>query len=375
MALLYTRTRAFRRPPPIPAMRRAGVGVGTQTQARLQAGVAAAAMGPVMYNLRPGASASSSPFQKNVANIARETKDAEFYNKQQGVGQFAVNMDGEFPRPTGANTIYDDTIIAPPTGVSLPPYHYILNATPYAWTAPADQASHPYKEHQGEGSQYLRDFILGVNDGLISSLLLVVGLVGGGSASRVVLLSAISGAIAGAISMGLGEFVATKSQNDVVVGEVALEQEHFKYHRDKEVDELRGFLSGIGLDGPLLEAAVRKVGGSDESLMTVMTKFEFGGEANEELGRSPITSMLMSGRLFLIGSLPSVLPFVQNNATLGLILALVFSSLGLIFVGAYKTRTTGGNPYRSAAENFGLGAVGAGISFVIGLLYTMARGG
>jgi hypothetical protein len=76
--------------------------------------------------------------------------------------------------------------------------------------------SHPaHNEHLQRTRQYYRDMMLGVNDGLVSTLLLVAGVVGGGMTVNVVLLTAISGAIAGAISMFAGEFVATKSQNEV----------------------------------------------------------------------------------------------------------------------------------------------------------------
>lgn len=76
--------------------------------------------------------------------------------------------------------------------------------------------SHPaHNEHLKKTRQYYRDMMLGVNDGLVSTLLLVAGVVGGGMGVSVVLLTAISGAIAGAISMFAGEFVATKSQNEV----------------------------------------------------------------------------------------------------------------------------------------------------------------
>lgn len=71
--------------------------------------------------------------------------------------------------------------------------------------------SAPHIDHLGKHRQYWRDIILGVNDGLVSTFLLVAGVAGGGLSSIDILLTAISGAIAGAVSMFAGEFVATKS--------------------------------------------------------------------------------------------------------------------------------------------------------------------
>ena len=83
----------------------------------------------------------------------------------------------------------------------------------------------PYTPHNGENRQYMRDVILGVNDGLVSMFLLVFGMSGGGSTSKSILLACITGAIAGAISMGLGEYIATKSQAEVVESDMKLEKE------------------------------------------------------------------------------------------------------------------------------------------------------
>ena len=79
--------------------------------------------------------------------------------------------------------------------------------------------NHPaHQEHLQKTRQYYRDMMLGVNDGLVSALLLVAGVVGGGMDVTAVLLTAVSGAIAGAISMFAGEYIATKSQNEVMRG-------------------------------------------------------------------------------------------------------------------------------------------------------------
>ena len=209
----------------------------------------------------------------------------------------------------------------------------------YRWTPPLEGNVVPYRPHAGEGSQYLRDFILGVNDGLISTFLLVVTTVGGGATLVQSLLTAISAAVAGSFAMGIGEYIATKSQLQVNNGEMRLEGEHFKYHRDVELQQLRQFLLSISLDGPLLEAVVSEVGRDDDSLMRMMMAFEFGVHA-DELERNPLKAMFMSGRLFLIGSLPTVLPFfiVTLNAHVALAIAGALVGMTLFVVGAYKCR-------------------------------------
>ena len=246
----------------------------------------------------------------------------------------------------------------------------------YKWAPPADGKDVPYRPHAGEGSQYLRDFILGVNDGLISTFLLVVTVVGGSATTLQALLSAVSAGVAGAIAMGIGEYIATKSQLQVNDGEMRLETEHFKHHRDVELLQLRRFLESVTLQGPLLDAVVAEVGRSDESLMRMMMAFEFGVHA-EELERNPWKAMLMSGRLFLIGALPTVVPFFATDLNPHTALAIAAGLVGasLFVVGAYKTRTTKGSWWRDGLENLVLGAIATGISYGVGVAFSKAAGG
>ena len=272
--------------------------------------------------------------------------------------------------------------VSPPTTTHLTPTPcdddddtIPVSVRKYTWTPPSDAERVPYRPHQGEGSQYLRDFILGVNDGLISTFLVVVGVIGGKYSTLQALLAGISSAVAGALSMGIGEYVATKSQLQVSAGEYKLESEHFKYHRDVELEQLRQFLTNVNLTGNLLEAVVAEVGRSDEGLMRMMQAFEFGGE--EELERSPWKAMWMSGRLFFIGSLPTVIPFFATHLDAGVALAIAAALVGvsLFVVGAFKTRTTKGNWLLDGLENLALGAVGAGIAYAVGVIFDKASGG
>jgi VIT1/CCC1 family predicted Fe2+/Mn2+ transporter len=195
----------------------------------------------------------------------------------------------------------------------------------------------PYTPHNGENRQYMRDIILGINDGLVSMFLLVFGMAGGGSDSFHILLAAITGAVAGAISMALGEYIATKSQGEVMASDIALEKEHFKHHRDVELEELRVSLAGLGLRGPLLEQCVQQIGADDETLLKFMLAFEFGHTEIDE--RSPIYAMLVSGCLFIAGALPSVIPYVcTSNVRNATIAAGCLASATLFAVGAIKVR-------------------------------------
>lgn len=223
----------------------------------------------------------------------------------------------------------------------------------------------PYRPHIGESRQYMRDIILGVNDGLVSIFLLVAGVVGGGLDSQVVLLSAIAGAVAGAISMAAGEYLATRSQEEVFDAEIELEKEHIKYHRESEVAQFYDMFRDMGLPEDRLDDVVSAFTHDDETILNAMKVLEFG--LVDEERRSPYRAMVMSGLLFLVGSLTSVLPFFFTDSTsLGLTLAAVLTAGGLFTVGAAKTTLTRTPPIIAGFENLVIAGIGGLIAFWIG---------
>lgn len=225
----------------------------------------------------------------------------------------------------------------------------------------------PYEPHVGDSRPYMRDIILGVNDGLVSIFLLVAGVVGGGLDRDQILLAIIAGAIAGAISMGAGEYLATRSQEEVFDREIALERTHIAHHRNAEVDQLYAMFTDMGVAEGDLEAVVAAFSRNDEVLLNSMKVLEFGIIDTER--RSPYTAMVLSGVLFLGGALPSVLPFLFVESTgLGLTLAAVLTAIGLFAVGAIKTVVTKTNPVRSGLENLIIAGIGGVLAFYIGVL-------
>jgi VIT1/CCC1 family predicted Fe2+/Mn2+ transporter len=168
--------------------------------------------------------------------------------------------------------------------------------------------------------------------------------------------------------MATGEYSATKSKEEVFEGELALEREHIRDFRDEELHELSDLLGDIGLDGPLRDEVVSHFGRDDEALLKAMTALEFGVVETER--RSPYRAMVMSGVLFLFGSLPSVVPFAfVTRPSTGLLFATAGAVLGLLIVGAVKTWATRGDPLRAALENLLVAAGGGGLAYGVGVLF------
>lgn len=231
----------------------------------------------------------------------------------------------------------------------------------------AETTRTPESEHVGQTRQYWRDMILGVNDGLVSMYLLVAGVVGGGLATGQVFLTAVAGGIAGAVSMGAGEYLATKSQEEVLTSELKLERAHITEHRQMELDQLRGMFADMGIHQEDLGAIVAAFDRSDSALLNAMKALEFGVVDSER--RSPFRAMVYSAVLFFLGSLSSVVPFgLVSDPTTGLVWATALSAVGLFAVGVAKTMVTRTNPILSGLENLAIAGVGGLVAFYIGSL-------
>jgi VIT1/CCC1 family predicted Fe2+/Mn2+ transporter len=225
-----------------------------------------------------------------------------------------------------------------------------------------------YTPHIGESRQYWRDIILGVNDGLVSIFLLVVGVVSGGLDRGQVLLTAVAGAIAGALSMAAGEYLATKSQDEVLAAELELEESHIREFRSMELDQLRGFFLEMGVTDQHLEGVMTGFRDNDKALLNAMAALEFGFVDSER--RSPYRAMAVSGLLFITGSLPSILPFVfLTSVTAALTLATVLSLAGLLVVGVVKASVARTSRVRSGLENMIIAGVGGLIAWGIGYVF------
>lgn len=173
------------------------------------------------------------------------------------------------------------------------------------------------------------------------------------------------------------EYVATKSQNEVLRGEIALERKHIRHQKKDELSEVEELLKVIGISDEQAELQRELLSfyeAHPSAMLQLMVALEFG-VIEEEL-RSPIWAGFTSCICFILGSLPSVIPFAFNvSSTEGLIYAASFTITALLIVGAVKTWATRGNCWTAAMENLVIAGCGGGIAYGIGLLFdSIVRG-
>ncbi len=211
---------------------------------------------------------------------------------------------------------------------------------------------------------YVRDLVLGFNDGLVSVYAVTMGVVGAGFLGPQVFLTGVAAAIAGALSMAAGEFISTKSQAQFYASERAREQEHLKQWPHLEVLELKQSLAEKGLEGDTLDRAVQAISSNRDKFLDYMMKEEFG--VGKESERSPTKAAFFVIGAFLIGSLFAFTPYYFLEPGTGLYVSTATSLTGLFIAGVVRARASRLPAFMAGVEMMLIGALAAAVTFLIG---------
>jgi len=218
--------------------------------------------------------------------------------------------------------------------------------------------------HRTEHIGWLRAAVLGANDGLISTSSLVVGVAAAQASRQPVLVAAMAGMVAGALSMAAGEYVSVSSQADTEAADLTRERRELATAPDSERAELAGIYVERGLSPDL----------ADQVAVQLMAKDALAAHARDELGISemtrarPLQAALASAAAFAAGALPPVLLGWAVPLSV-LTPAIVVVSLALLAVlGAMAARLGGAPLARGALRVAFWGAVAMGCTALVGRL-------
>ncbi len=231
--------------------------------------------------------------------------------------------------------------------------------------ARAASARPPAEHHRSDRIGWLRAAVLGANDGIVSTASLVLGVAAAGADHRTVLLTSVSGLIAGAMSMAAGEFVSVHSQKDTENADLARERAELRQDPVGEQRELAGIYVGRGLDRSLAD----KVAGQ------LMAHDAIGAHARDELGFSPSTAArpmqaaLASAASFAVGAaLPIGVVLAATPAQL-LLSVPIASLMFLAGLGAVSARIGGAGVWKSTWRVAFWGAMAMGVTAGAGALF------
>jgi VIT1/CCC1 family predicted Fe2+/Mn2+ transporter len=225
---------------------------------------------------------------------------------------------------------------------------------------------------RGQMSGALRAAVFGVNDGLVSNIALVLGVVGGGAATRTVLLTGLSGLLAGALSMAAGEFISVSSQRELLAASAP--DEEAKAHipqLDVDANELALVYRARGMsadDAQRRADAVLRRGHAGPGTV------KFGADSAEVVG-SGASAAWSSFVSFGVGAVIPVLPFLFGlEGVVAVTVASVLTGLVLMLTGATVAVLSGGPPLRRALRQFAIGAAAAAVTYVLGVAFGATLG-
>jgi vacuolar iron transporter family protein len=210
----------------------------------------------------------------------------------------------------------------------------------------------------------LRPAVFGAMDGLVTNIALIAGVGGGGIASKTIVLTGFAGLVAGAISMGLGEFTSVRTQNEQVAAEVAKERRELERNPDVEAEELAAIWVGRGLPPELARQVADTLARNPEEALKVHAQEELG--INPHDVPSPWAAAVLSFVFFSLGAVVPLLPYLAGSKELWL--SIVVGGAGLFVAGALTARFTNRTWWGSGLRQFILGLLAAGLTYVIGSL-------
>ena len=185
-----------------------------------------------------------------------------------------------------------------------------------------------------------RAAVLGVNDGLVSTLCLVIGVAATGAEARVVLIAGFAGLLAGAISMAAGEWISVKAQVELFEGVLHDLKKIMRNDSELLAKNLAKNFEDHGIDKKTAKHATEDVA-RDKKLFTSMYSSQVIGINEDELG-SPWVAAFSSFLLFTAGSVAPLFPWMIGLHGLnGIIWAVGLTSAGGLLVGGYTARSSG----------------------------------
>jgi VIT1/CCC1 family predicted Fe2+/Mn2+ transporter len=227
------------------------------------------------------------------------------------------------------------------------------------------QTSH--SERHFTAGETVRDIVIGMSDGLTVPFALAAGLSGAVSSTTIIITAGLAEIAAGSIAMGLGGYLAARSDAEHYASERLREQQEIKEKTGAEKAEVMDVFTSYGLSEgestPIVEALSKR----PDAWIDFMMRFELGLEKPDP--KRALTSALTIAASYVVGGLIPLSPyFFLSPVTTALLFSVIATLLALLLFGYVKGRFTGASPLRSALQTALIGGLAAAAAFLIARL-------
>lgn len=218
-------------------------------------------------------------------------------------------------------------------------------------------------------SNYIRDLVFGFGDGVNTSLGIVAGVGGAIISADVVILAALIGMFTGAKAMAVQNYLAVKSQREILESEIKREEYEIENVPDRERQEIEDIYREKGFEGKELESVVNKITSNKNVWLKTMLTEELG--LNLDILGNPLKGALVMFGSFLLGGILPIIPYFAVKAGLmsslvAIIIAIAVSVTSSFVIGAIKGRLAKKSWIKGGIEMAGLGTGIALVGYGIG---------
>jgi vacuolar iron transporter family protein len=217
-------------------------------------------------------------------------------------------------------------------------------------------------EQHFTGSEIVRDIVIGMSDGLTVPFALAAGLSGIANSTAIVVIGGLAEIAAGSIAMGLGGYLAAKSDAEHYASERETERREVETIPAKELEEVEQVLLTYGLEKEQSTLVAKVLSQRPEAWIDFMMRFELGLEKPDP--KRALRSALTIGLSYIAGGLIPLAPYILIHTTgTALVFSIVFTLIALFIFGYVKGRFTGARPIRSALQTALIGGLAAAAAF------------
>jgi VIT1/CCC1 family predicted Fe2+/Mn2+ transporter len=222
-------------------------------------------------------------------------------------------------------------------------------------------------EEHFQSSEKVRDFVIGMSDGLTVPFALAAGLSGAVDSTSIVITAGLAEIAAGSIAMGLGGYLAGRTEIEHYDSEERREYMEIEKFHEVEIQETKAIFAEYGIDEVTQEKIAREMARNSKKWVDFMMRFELGLERPDK--NRALQSAFIIGISYVIGGLiPLTAYFFNDSAKDGLIYSSLITLICLVVFGLIKSRLTGQPLFKGALRVTIVGALAAAAAFGIATL-------
>jgi len=232
----------------------------------------------------------------------------------------------------------------------------------------ADPAQHHQETHFTQ-TAIVRDIVIGMSDGLTVPFALAAGLSSAVTSNSIIITAGLAEIVAGSIAMGLGGYLAGKTEVEHYDSELKREYREIKEFYETERNECKEIFGGYGLSPQSQEALINELVKNDDKWVDFMMKFELGLE-KPDINRARQSARNIGLAYIVGGIVPLSAYMLTKTPQQGLIDSSLITIVCLLAFGYFKSNITGQSPWKGAFRTMVIGVIAAAAAFGIARLFS-----